>query len=233
LSIHFVDRDNDAAPPGSVGALEREIASRVAIEQVVMVRDRGQSNPRNWELAAEPRTEVLVDLPAYEVTKTVLRKMKNPVERRSGKALIRVYLICERQDNPLLADNRARDLRAHLQQHGLEVKVPLAEGGDVAEFSRDNRNKLRTCDGVLLYWGGSRQGWFEERLIELTQALGWRGGKAFIASAAYVADPQNAVKENYETLEVDELIKQFARLDVADERLVRFIAKLEEPADAG
>jgi hypothetical protein len=112
---------------------------------------------------------------------------------------------------------------------GFEVKVPLAEGED-AEFSRDNRTKLRTCDGVLLYWGGSRQGWFEERLNELTQALGWRRGKSFDASAAYVADPPNQVKQNYETREVDELIKQFETLDIGDERLVRFIARLAKTA---
>jgi hypothetical protein len=110
------------------------------------------------------------------------------------------------------------------------VKVPLAEGGDAAEFSRDNRTKLRTCDGVLLYWGGSRQGWFEERLIELTQALGWRRGRSFAASAAYVAEPPNPVKENYETREVEELIKQFDALDVGDERLVRFIERLAHTA---
>ena len=32
-------------------------------------------------------------------------------------------------------------------------ELPLAEG-DAAEFSRDNRHKLKQCDGVLLYWGG-------------------------------------------------------------------------------
>ena len=64
----------------------------------------------------------------------------------------------------------------------------------------------------------------------MTQALGWRRGRSFVASAAYVADPANPVKENYETREVEELIKQFDTLDIKDERLVRFIARLAETA---
>jgi hypothetical protein len=227
LSIHFVDRDATAAAPAD---LERDMAGRLELRQVVKVRDGGPGNPQNWD-ATEQRgdVEMLVNLPTHELNKTVLRKLKNPVERSGGRELTRVYLICERQDNPLLTNNRARSLRDHLRSLGLEVKLPLAEGGDVAEFSRDNRNKLRTCDAVLLYWGGSRQGWFEERLVELTQAIGWRRGKSFVASAAYVSDPHNPVKENYETQEVDELIKQFATLDIADERLIRFLTKLEPP----
>ena len=238
LSIHFVDRDAgaDSSPSGGEGPAERDLAKGEGLRQVVVVRDSNGTNRQNWELSEDhdaADVEVLVDLPAHELNKTVLRKLENPVEQASTRELVRVYLICERQDHPLLSDNRARSLRDHLMKRGLEVKVPLAEGGDAREFSKDNRTKLKNCDGVLLFWGGSRQGWFEQRLNELTQAIGWRGGKAFTASAAYVADPPNPVKENYETREVEELIKQFKILDTGDERLCRFIARLEQPDNAG
>ena len=101
-------------------------------------------------------------------------------------------------------------------------------------FSKDNRSKLKSCDGVMLYWGGSRQAWFEERLRELRKAEGWRGGrKAFASKGAYVAGPPTPVKEHFETREVQELIKQFAALDPGDERLARFIARLEQREHAG
>jgi hypothetical protein len=235
LSIHFVDRQDEGKRGGvsdASAAAERDIASRAGRRQVIVVRDREGPGNRKWDLAADttgPDVEVLVDPPTSALKDTVLRKLGKPQDATSHR-LVRVYLICERQDHPLLAANRARILRNHLMHLGFEVKVPLAEGGDNAEFSRDNRMKLRTCDGVLLYWGGSRQGWFEERLIELTQALGWRRGRSFASSAAYVADPPNSVKENYETREVEELIKQFESLDTHDERLVRFIARLPPPA---
>jgi hypothetical protein len=144
--------------------------------------------------------------------------------------LVRVYLICDRQDHPLLMSNRARNLRDHLLRLGFEVKVPLAEGDDAAEFSRDNRNKLRQCDGVLLYWGTARQSWFDQRLGELMQARGWRHGREFVAVGAFVAEPATPVKQNYETREVDELIKQFAAFDLTDARLMRFLERLARPA---
>ena len=40
------------------------------------------------------------------------------------------------------------------------------------------------------------------------------------------------MKENYETREVEELIKQFDELDVTDARLLRFIERLEQTNNA-
>jgi hypothetical protein len=156
-----------------------------------------------------------------------------PAERASpafdsagSRQLVRVYLICDHRDHPLLEPNRARRLRDHLLSLGFEVKVPLAEQDDASQFSRDNRSKLKQCDAVLLYWGTARQAWFDQRLGELMQARGWRQGRAFAALGAYVGDPQSPVKQNYETRELDELIKQFDELDLTDARLVRFVARL-------
>jgi hypothetical protein len=150
-----------------------------------------------------------------------------PAERAGPRKLVRVYLVCDHHDNPLLESNTARRLRDHLLALGFEVKVPLAEQDDAAQFSRDNRAKLKQCDAVLLYWGTSRQSWFDQRLGELLQARGWRQGREFVALGAYLADPGSPVKQNYETRELDELIKQFDSLDVSDTRLARFVARLE------
>jgi hypothetical protein len=89
---------------------------------------------------------------------------------------------------------------------------------------------LKQCDAVLLYWGTSRQAWFDQRLGELMQARGWRHGREFSALGAYLADPGNPVKQNYETRELHELIKQFDTLDVTDTRLVRFVTRLRGEA---
>lgn len=147
-----------------------------------------------------------------------------------SRTLTRVYLICEQRDHPLLEPNRARRLRDHLLSLGFEVRLPLAEQDDAGQFSRDNRNKLKQCDAVLLYWGTARQAWFDQRLGELTQARGWRQGRAFAALGAYVAEPLSPVKQNYETRELDELIKQFDALDLTDARLARFVARLGHEA---
>ena len=148
------------------------------------------------------------------------------VDCAGSRKLVRVYLVCDHQDNPLLEPNRARRLRDHLLSLGFEVRVPLAEHDAASQFSRDNRTKMKQCDAVLLYWGTARQAWFDQRLGELTQARGWRQGRTFCALGAYVADPQSPVKQNYETRELDELIKQFDELDLTDARLLRFVARL-------
>src|SRR6185436_15684533 len=148
-----------------------------------------------------------------------------PVDKAGSRKLVRIYLVCDRQDHPLLEENRARRLRDHLMSLGFEVKLPLADD-DGAQFSKDNRTKLKQCDAVLVYWGSARQGWFDRRLEELEQARGWRQGRAFAALGAYVAEPGGPVKENYETRELDELIKQFDSFDLTDARLVRFVARV-------
>jgi hypothetical protein len=168
-----------------------------------------------------PKTPDAVPLPALAAA-----SQPSSAGPAGSRKLIRVYLICDQHDHPLLEPNRARRLRDHLLALGFEVKLPLAEHDDATQFSRDNRNKLKQCDAVLLYWGSARQAWFDQRLGELMQARGWRQGRAFAALAAYVGDPGSPVKENYETNELDELIKQFETLDLSDSRLVRFVTRL-------
>jgi hypothetical protein len=160
-----------------------------------------------------------------------------PVDGTGSREFVRLYLVCADSDHPLNKDNRARQLRDYLHGLGFEVKLPLADQKDAdyardnrdnKEYRKDNKNKLMQCDGVLLYWGTGGQAWFDGRLDELMQARGWRKGREFIALGAYVAEPKSPVKQNYETREVDELIKQFDILDLSDTRFVRFVARLAQ-----
>src|SRR5262245_32030946 len=256
LSILFWDRSAPAAADDSTAAsaAERDAAIEEGARQIVVVRGRPESTSQPWyDLVTTDRAgnaEWLIEPPMHTLLHTVLQMLATPFElerrqpspppnagpgpgpvpERRAPRMVRVYLVCDRPDHPLLLPNRARHLRDHLLSLGFEVKVPLAEDSEAAEFSRDNRNKLRQCDGVLLYWGTARQSWFDERLSELVQARGWRRGRDFVAVGAYVADPQNPIKQNYETREVDEMIKQFERFDLADAKLLRFCERLGQPA---
>ena len=203
---------------------ERTMAAEEGARQLVVLR--GQAL---LAIDEDVNVELMADPTPHALNHTMLQMLETPVESGRPQRLVRVYLVCDRQDHPLLQSNRARHLRDHLLRLGFEVKTPLAEDGDAAEFSRDNRNKLRQVDGVLLYWGTARQSWFDQRLGELTQARGWRRGREFVAVAAYVGDPENPIKQNYETREVDELIKQFNALDLSDAKLTRFVQRLASP----
>jgi hypothetical protein len=237
LSILFDGRTDQPSeqPADRLATDERTVATEEGARQVVVLRGQPAEGSQPWHdlgtTDEDSKVEWLFDPPAHTLYHTVLQMLGTPLEPGGRpQRLVRVYLICDRQDHPLLLSNRARQLRDHLLRLGFEVKVPLAEGDDAAEFSRDNRDKLRQCDGVLLYWGSARQSWFDQRLGELMQARGWRRGREFVAIGAFVADPENPVKQNYQTREVDELIKQFEILDLADTRLMRFLERLARPA---
>ena len=214
----------------SLVAAERTAAAEERVPQVVVLRGEAGDEARHAAgfaaLGDAENVELLIDPPAHTLNHTVLQMLGTPAEPARVERLVRVYLICDRADHPLLQPSRARHLRDYFLGLGFEVKLPLAEETDAAEFSRDNRSKLRQCDGVLLYWGASHQAWFEQRLRELMQARGWRHGRQFTAVAGYVADPENPIKKNYQTREVDDLIKQFQVFDLADAKLMRFIDRL-------
>jgi hypothetical protein len=232
LSVLFAgsaDRPSGSQDESLVTA-ERTAAGEEQVPQVVVARgqaghDAGASG-RFTSVGDAQNIEWLIDPSAHTVNHTVLQALKTPARPARAQQLVRLYLICDRADHPLLQPNRARHLRDYFLGLGFEVKLPLAEETDAAEFSRDNRSKLRQCDGVLLYWGASHQAWFEQRLRELMKARGWRHGREFVAVAGYVADPENTIKQNYHTREVDHLIKQFHDFDLTDARLTRFIDSL-------
>jgi len=227
LAILFDSQgDQPSQEPSDVLARdERAIAAEEGARQLVVLRDQPLLS-----IDQNVNVELMADPSPHALNHTMLQMLEAPVQSNRPQRLVRVYLVCDRQDHPLLQSNRAREVRDYLLRLGIEVKMPLAEDSDAAEFSRDNRNKLRQVDAVLLYWGTARQSWFDQRLGELTQARGWRHGKEFVAVAAYVSDPENPIKQNYETREVDELIKQFHALDLTEAGFARFLKRLELPA---
>ena len=229
LCLHFVDSQSDRRE-AAVVTPARQAADDAGTRQVVVVRHEQSSEQQPWNdlpsTEAMARTDVLVNPPTHTLKETVLQTLRTPLETPEPDDLARVYLICHPDDHPLTRANRARALRDLLLRLRVEVKVPLAEQDDISEFSKDNRSKLKMCDAVVLYWGSSRQGWFEQRLDELRQAVGWRKGRRFAVRAGYLADPQSPIKQNFETNEIDMLIKQFDSLDTSDQSFQRFLAKL-------
>jgi hypothetical protein len=239
----------------ALAAVEREAALVQRARRIVVVHDPSETASQRWdEPGATGRSsdngEWLIGPQIHTLYHTVLQMLGAPAEAATpppvhppptdsakppveapklppatgSRKLTRIYMVCDRDDHPLLESNRARRLRDYLLTLGFEVKLPLADHDD-AQFSKDNRDKLKQCDAVLLYWGTARQSWFEKRIGELEQARGWRRGKEFSALGAYVADPGGPVKENYETREL-ELIKQLDSFNLADARLVRFVERL-------
>jgi hypothetical protein len=228
LRVHFVDSDDGT----DTTALQKRIADAPGdAQQVMVVKTNSPGETKLWsELPAGTggsKPDVLVNPQPASLKTTVMDTLnRSAPPQTASDSTRRVYLICHQDDNPLLAANRARALRDLLISQGIEVKVPLAERDADVDFSADNRAKLKECDAVILYWGKSGQGWFDQRLMELTKARGWRKDHPFSVTAGYVADPETVIKTNFETRDVDVLIKQLASLDPADQRLQSLLGKL-------
>ena len=238
LSVLFADdTPNDVnadAASHAVAAAEVTAAGAAAVRQIMVRHQSGKQSVSDqaWrdieKLVEAPHVDVLVNSTTETVKETVIAALESGRTSRTEDATKRVYFICGHADHPLLEGVSARGIRDELQRHGVEVKLPLAEGSSRAEFSRHNRQKLKECNAVLLYWGASPQVWFEERLSELQQAVGWRGGRRFDKKIGYLAPPENSVKKYFETRDVDVLIKEF---ELSDSAIAALLGAFQPPPE--
>lgn len=180
--------------------------------------------------------ELLENRTIEELKEVVLDKLKTrPADASSpdeSENLVRIYLVCDRDDHPLLRQdaNTALQLRDYLfDQEGFEVKLPATSHTTAPEVRKDNREKLMQCDAVLLYWGHASEVWVDEKLRELVQAVGWRRSR-FAAKAIFATNPSNAVKQGFKTREAT-LIHHFEPF--ASSALENFLAPLREKRNAG
>ncbi len=216
LSIHLLGPKYKTAVK-----LQYEAAKERNVGRVVWLSSDAQSAKDNQSrllqaVMAETQSnlEFLENRSLEELKDIVLDKLRaKPAKDAASDAedgLVRIYLVCDRGDHPLLQaePNNARLLRDYLfDNEGFEVKLPATSQTSAPEVRKDNREKLMECDGVLLYWGNASEVWVDEKLRELTQAVGWRRSR-FAAKAIYATAPSNSVKDGYRTREAT-LIQQF------------------------
>jgi hypothetical protein len=121
----------------------------------------------------------------------------------SGEDFPYVYLVCDEADHPANCGNAevsdALAVRDFLFDAGFEVLLPAAQATAAASRRKDNKEKLKRCDAVLLYWGRAPDSWVEERLGELEAALGWRQSRSFTAKAIYAGPPPDDTKRIFRT----------------------------------
>jgi hypothetical protein len=223
-------------------SLQYQAASERVIPRVVWLSTEAKSPTDSQakfleKLMAESHStvEFLENRTMEELKEVVLDKLKtrpaDPAAADTGENLVRIYLMCDRDDHPLLCSepNTALQLRDYLfDQEGFEVKLPATSHTTAPEVRKDNREKLMQCDAVLLYWGHASEVWVDEKLRELTQAVGWRRSR-FAAKAIFATDPSNAVKQGFKTREAT-LIHHFQPF--TSSALDNFLAPLREKRNA-
>jgi TIR domain/Domain of unknown function (DUF4062) len=226
LAVHLAGPRYGKRPEGtelSIVALQYEIAQQHGLPRVFWIAKRPEEvEPPQADFLKVLRENVqsgldLLENKTLEDLKDVILERLEPRQpdqapKTTDNGLVRIYLICDQEDHPLDQEtdeqNRALVLRDYLFDAGFEVKLPVSLKTAAASRQKDNREKLKQCDAVLLYWGRAPQVWLEERLVELNKALGWRRSKPFASKAIYVTIPDDKVKRIYRTREA-RVIAQF------------------------
>lgn len=223
LSVHLFGTRYGMIPESadrSLPALQYELAQEKSLPRVAWIRS-GADPPEARQatflegLRQAPGTglELLENRTVEDLKDRVfvlLTPKAPPPPPPPADGLVRIYMMCDEDDHPLVTrePTPARRLRDYLIDRGFEVKLPVTGMADPSRVRRDNQEKLKLCDAVLLYWGTAPDVWVEEKLREVTKAVGWRGARPFAAKALYVTAPTSPVKEGYATREA-QLIRQF------------------------
>ena len=96
----------------------------------------------------------------------------------AGEAPV-VYLITDKQD---LTDSRT--LIDLLQKQGYQVYDSEFEG-DLITLRRGHEEKLRRCDGSIIYFGKAKNEWMRTKLQDILKAPGFGRRKPMRAKAVY------------------------------------------------
>jgi hypothetical protein len=123
-----------------------------------------------------------------------------PVE---GNAQKNIYLMCDNRD---LDD--VTPIEDYLFNEGFEItnSAIMGEGEDLAQYHRE---KLRTCDAALIYYGNANPMWLDLKLADLQKAPEWGRTRALSARAVYVGAPHSVAKTRFRTHKVPLVIQNF------------------------
>jgi hypothetical protein len=218
LSVHLVGRSYGVVPEGttkSIAVLQNELAVARAeaggLTRLVWIqrdleteeeRQRAFVDQLQQEVRAQGRADILET--SLEGFKLAIHERLRPApvpEPAAGPAaaaggeLLRVYLLCDRQD-----EERAAAVEDCLFAEGLEVIRPVFEG-DPAEVRLDHQENLRLCDGLLVYYGDVPELWLRAKLRDVQKIGGYGRAGPIKAKAIYVGPPSNPQKERFRTLE--------------------------------
>jgi hypothetical protein len=107
----------------------------------------------------------------------------------------RLYLMYDQRD----AD-AASSCVEYLFEQDFEVIRPVFEG-DEAEIREYHDDNLRTCDGVLIFYGSTNECWLRRKLREVQKSPGYGRTKPAPVVGIVLAPPKAAGKERFRTHE--------------------------------
>jgi hypothetical protein len=108
-----------------------------------------------------------------------------------GKEPQQIYLICDQGDR----DN-ITELWKFLYHSEFNVIIPAFEGEE-AELMQDHRENLKSCDGVIIYYGSGNELWLRSKTRDLTKIAGYGRTRPLNVKAVFLAPPVTWQKEHF------------------------------------
>jgi hypothetical protein len=211
LSVHLIGGLYGGVPEAeteSVVAIQDAIAAEVASERpfprlVWIAPGVETADPRQRgfldRLRDQPGSAEILS-GSLEELETLLEDRLRPPPKpvaQADSALKYVYVLCAQCD--LEGAEAVRDwLFDHVPD--VEVVLPLFEG-DETEIHTLHVETLKTCQGVLIYYGKSGEPWLRAKLLELQKAAGYGRNRPFAAKAICLAPPSSPAKQRFRTRE--------------------------------
>ena len=236
LSVHLIGTRYGSTPeddPRSVVRIQEELAAQHSagkssfsrllwIPQGLMTAALEITDQRQKDFVVELQNRVgagaeLLQTSVEDLKTHLLEKLNPPARSQAPSAARRakfkqVYLICEDRDRSLV-----KPIRDYLFDQKIEVITWLdgEEGRTLMDYHRKN---LRECDAALVYFGNGDEPWVRKNLEDLEKAYGYGRENDWTASAVYVGAPANDRKDDFRTLLVPLVIRNYTTFDPNDLR---------------
>ncbi len=169
----------------------------------------------------------LLETKLEDLKTTIERKLSPPAQTQTADEdtndQLFLYLIYDRIDREAV-----KPLYNHLLAAGFRVKLSLNQG-DSSTIRQDRKDKLLTCDGVIVFLGSANDEWWQTQLDELRKVRGYGRTKP-LCRAVYLAAPQTDEKDMLESAD-PLVIKNFGQF--APDDLHEFITKAAEMKGGG
>ena len=181
---------HESSAPSIVWVAPNAPASRDA--RIIALLDRINRQPQTgggWDVLLNQNVETLKAL--------VLDRLKpsQPTRSPSSSGARTVYLMCDQLDQ-----SDAIAIRDSLLDQSVDVRLSLFEGS-AEDIRRDHYETLAQCDGVLLYWGRSSEGWLRTMLRDMKKVFGLGRTSPYKSTSIYLAQLPDPKKEAFRTLD--------------------------------
>jgi hypothetical protein len=242
LAVILVGKNHSSVPEGGADSL-LEIQNELAIERgkqgnfsrllwippglqvederQVKLIERLRMDPRLME-GADLLETFLEDLRTVIHAKlkrspSIAPAVRSPAPQPNGGSHPRLYVIHDQRDT-----DAASAWVEHLFDH-FEVLQPVFEG-DEAEIRDYHDENLRSCDGVLIFYGSTNECWVRRKLREVQKAPGYGRTKPAPVVGIVMAPPRSPDKERFRTHDAM-VLPQFEGLSA--DILQQFVASLK------